>query len=448
MKQTKISHCLSISLGLSALIALPGCPQDAPIRQNKGASKRVPVKTVSVVQGDFERVTVQPATIHPFYSAEIWARTSGYVAELRADIGDVVKKGAVLAVIDAPEMLKQREILEARLGRYQAEEESAEAGIDLADADVRSAEARFVQAQSQMHSANASLTAAEAEFERTRDLVQRKSLESRVLDEVRKRRDSSLANRESVTSAVKSADADIAVAKAKLAAATADLQAAKADTTIAKKQLDELDVLIQYTSLKAPFDDIVTERSIDPGDLVRDGNTEQSGPPLFVLNQVNKVRIHVAVPESDAALVNRGDSLALSFPFFRGETTIDATVTRVSGSLDPSTRTMLVEAEIGNTDGKLIPGMFGQATINLSAKVAANTLPSRAIRFDESGKAYVYAVDDDETVSVIDVSTGLDDGLSIEILSGVEPGQRVIDNHLKRFTTGQKVRLLSNDPPG
>ena len=105
---------------------------------------------------------------------------------------------------------------------------------------------------------------------------------------------------------------------------------------------------------------------------------------------------------------------------------------------------MLIEADIENSDGKLLPGMFGQASINLSTKIAAHTLPARAVRFTEAGEAYVYVLDKDKTVTVKDVETGFDDGNTIEILSGVEPGQTVIDAHRERFINGQKVSVLEN----
>ena len=104
---------------------------------------------------------------------------------------------------------------------------------------------------------------------------------------------------------------------------------------------------------------------------------------------------------------------------------------------------MLVEVEIENPDRKLLPGMFGQASINLNTKVAANMLPARAVRFEDSGQAYLYLVEEDKTVKVVQVTTGIDNGHHIEIKSGVEPGQQVIDAHLKRFTTGQKVTLVN-----
>lgn len=429
---------------IATAAAIAGCSPDRHTAEKDEQRPAVPVKIVSVVQKEVPRTTTQPATVHPLYRAEIRAKVSGYVDELKADIGDYVEQGDALAVIHVPEMQKQREVVQARISRLEAEEKRARAGIDLAAAKVRAAEARLVQSKSELNRAEASLAAAEAEFQRTEDLVQRQSLQSRVLDEVRKRRDSERANKQSVASAIHSAQADIGVARAEQASAEADLQAAQAETSVAQRQLQELDVLIAYSTLKAPFSGIVTARSLDPGDLVRKSSEVGDGDPLFVLSQVDRVRVQMPVPEKDAAFVNRGDPVTLRFPSFPASEEMTATVTRVAGGLDPSTRTMLVEAEVDNPDSRLLPGMFGQATITLSSKFAANVLPARAVRFDEDGQAYVYVVSPDRTVSVKPITTGNDDGSSIEVLSGVEAGQHVIDAHLKRFSSGDEVTPVSS----
>jgi RND family efflux transporter MFP subunit len=403
----------------------------------------VVVKAVSSVLTEVQRSTTQPATIHPMYRAEVRVKISGYVSDVNADIGDVVSSGQTLAVIDVPEIQKQREIIEARITRYESEEGRALAGVQLAQANVRSAEARVAQAESLMGGSEAALAAMEAEFSRTQDLVQRQSLQNRMLDEVRKKRDSEKANSESTAAAIESAVANVAVAKAEQLAAEADLKAAQADTLIARRQLEELDVMIDYATIKAPFAGMVTQRFVNPGDLVRADSEVGSGQPLFAISQLETVRVHIHVPEVEAALVSRGDQVTLRFPSFPDEQPLVAAVTRLAGELDSSTRTMLVEVQIENTDRKLIPGMFGEATISLSTKVAATMLPARAIRFSETGDAYVYIVDDDSTISTVTVTTGIDDGHSIQILNGVEPGQRVVDAHLQRFTDGQKVTVLS-----
>ena len=441
MSQTlRVGVSRACLLGLA--VAFAGCSTGNAVTKKPEAAGRTPVKTVAVTQTEVKRTTTQPATVHAYYRAEIRAMASGYVKHLAADIGDYVEAGATLAVIDVPEMEKQRQIIEARLRRLEAEEQRATASIHLAAAEVRSSQASLAEAKSLMSRADALLAAAEAEFTRTQDLVQRQSLQDRMLDEARKKRDSEAAGKEAVASSIQSAEAKVAVAEAQQASAETDLVAARADTEIARRQLEELDVLIGYATVRAPFEGIVTRRAVEPGDLVRDSSEVGSGEPLFLVSQVDRVRVRIPVPEADALLVNKGDEVTLTFPSFSAETPIQGTVTRLSGSLDPSTRTMLVEADIPNTDGKLVPGMFGQASIALATKVAANVLPSRAVRFSAEGAAYVYVVGEDETVTIAEITTGLDDGKSIEVVSGVEPGQEVIDSHLKRFTDGQKVGVL------
>ena len=428
-------------LGACFLLAL-GCTSGQPVVKKAEDVPAVPVKTVAVEKMEVLRTTLQPATIHAFYRAEIRAKAYGYVTSLNVDIGDYVEAGAALATIDVPEMHKQREIIQQKIRRFEAEEQKAKAGVNLADARVRAAKAVLAEAQAQLSSVEASLAAADAEFRRTQDLVQRGSLQNRMLDEVRMKRDSESARKEATTSAIQSAQAGVAVAETQVASAQAEQGAAEADTEIARSELQELDVLIDYAILKAPFSGIVTERNIEPGDLVRESQEVGNGKPLFVVSQVDRVRVRIPVPESDAPLVSPGDEVTLTFPSFASETPMVCEVTRRSGNLDPSTRTMLVEAELENADGKLLPGMFGQASINLATKVAANMLPSQAIRFDENGKAYVYVVGNDDTISIAEITTGLDDGNSVEVLTGLQPGQQVIGSHLKRFVDGQKVAVL------
>ncbi|WP_442509734.1 efflux RND transporter periplasmic adaptor subunit [Novipirellula sp. SH528] len=431
---------------LGVLVVAAGCSPDS----KSGVSKKdetlhvTRVKTVAVAPTEVRRTTLQPASVHAYYRTEMRANISGFVKELKADIGDYVKAGDELAIIDVPEMRMQREVIEARIRRLVAEEQRAQAGIDLATARVRASEAQLAEAKSKLSSAEASLAASSAEFNRTEDMVKRGSLQNRMLDEVRLKRDSELASKEAVTSSVQSAEAEVAVSQSLVASAKADMDASRAETDITRRQLDELDVLLSYAVIRAPFAGVITDRFVDPGDLVREASEVGSGKPLFVLSQIDKVRVRIPVPESDAPLINQGDEVTLTFPSFTAEAPITATVTRRSGSLDPSTRTMMVEAEIANPDGKLLPGMFGQASIHLSTKAAANMLPARAIRFEESGNAYVYVVGQDETVSIAPITMGMDDGNSIEVLSGVKAGQHVIDAHLSRFTDGQKVSVLAN----
>ncbi len=439
-----IIRCLRRSIPLLLLgsaLAAAGCRSDQPVAKKSDELKLTRVNTVAAVATEITKTSQQPATVLPFYETAIRSKVSGYVTELSADIGDFVQAGQTLALIDIPELEKQRLVIESRIDLLSAQRQGASAGVDLAEASVQSSKAKLEQAKSELGQVDASLAAAEAEFDRTQDLVERGSLQPRILDEVRKKRDSQSAAKDAVASAVQSAQADVAVAEAQKAAAAANLLTAEARTQVARRELEELDVMIGYAAVKAPYSGFITKRSVNLGDLV-DGTVGKGSAPLFVLCQIDKVRIQVPVPEIDAPFVQPGDTLQVHFPSFASEGAIEMTVTRISSRLDAHTRTMIVEAEYDNAKRSLLPGMFGQASVTLDTKIAANMLPSRAVRFDESGNAYVYLLSGENKVNVTQVTTGFDSGTQIEILAGIDAGQLVIDSHLKRFSDGQLVQPL------
>lgn len=432
------------SLALSWMIAVcgAGCGSQREV-ELLDKDRFIPsVRTVALVQTELSRTTVQPATVHAYFESTIRPKVSGYVSELRVDIGDVVKQGDTLLVVDIPEVRKQREVIEARIARRRAAERRSSAGIELANAEVQSAKASLAEAESQLDQIDASLAAAESEFRRTEDLVQRGSLQQRVLDEVRKKRDSESAARRSAQSAIESSKAQVTVAEAKRSAAKADMAAAQAETQIARRELEEIDVMIGYATIKAPIDGVVTERHVEPGNLVGP-SVSPSNRPLLVVSQIDRVRIRIPVPELDASHVNPGDEVSISFPSFPDQALLSGQVSRRSSNLLRDSRTMPVEVDLDNTDGRLLPGMFGQATIAIESKTMAKTLPSRAIHFDENGNAQVYVVDEKNTVKIAAIRTGADNGNMIEIVDGLSLGAKVIDANLNRFVEGQSVNVLN-----
>lgn len=436
---------------LFLLLTIAGCQRPSPSPATVDSSnanataigsagnRPVRVRTVSVQAEDLKQSTTQPATVVALHRTEVRSRVPGYLSDVKVDIGDMVKEGQTLAIVDVPEVVEQQAVLKAQIARHRAEEAKAKAGVDLVAAEVRAAEAGLKEAEAALQSVDAALAAAEAEFNRTADLVERRSLEPRLLDEARRKRDSQTARKAALQSAVASAQAGIGVAEAKQQAAVAELQAAEAATSVVEQRLNELDVQLQFATLQAPFSGIVTARQAEPGALVQ---VAEEDAPLFVISRVDRVRIRVSVPERDAAFVNRGDAMSVRFPSFPETEPLQVTVTRTSGSLAPDTRMMLIEAEADNADGRLLPGMFGEAVIGLNVKKDVAVLPARAVRFTDAGDAYVYTVSDG-IVQVVQIATGADDGRTIEVLSGLNAGQTVIDAHLQRFTNGQQVEVLN-----
>lgn len=448
----RCSGTLAFSVSIVCLFSLlTGCQDrrtsdSADPDSNKGVVSAALVNAVMATEAEVIRTTVQPATAVAYYHARIRARVSGYVRDVLVDIGDPVREGQVMAVIDVPEMEQRARVQQAQIKRDEAAELSAAADVELTRSRIEQAQAKLVEAESQLAQAAASLAAAEAEFQRTQDLVQRGSLQSRMLDEARKRRDSEEAAEQAVKSVIGSAQAEVAVARSQLEASQARLASAEAETEISRRQLDEIKVLLSYASLRAPFDGVVTKRFVNPGDLVAEAGSDER-TLLYEVSQLDPIRIHVAVPEAEAALVSKGDLIQIEFPSFASEPTVRCEVARTSGDLDPTTRTMLVEAELENSEGRVIPGMFGQATIQLDAKVAANMLPARSVRFDDSGSAFVYRIDEEDRVRVTPVVIGADDGIQLEILKGIASGDAVVDAHLHRFKEGQAVAVINRSNP-
>jgi multidrug efflux pump subunit AcrA (membrane-fusion protein) len=262
---------------------------------------------------------VLPATIQAFFVTDLYAKNAGYVSQINYDIGDHVKKGVVLAVIENPE-------LQAQFERSQAAVAQTHAALDVAKRQLAGMEADLVLQR---------LT-----LERQKELFAGKAATAQTLDEVRAK--------EGVASAT------VETGKAKISLAEADLRAAQAEA-------DRLQALVRYDKIIAPFDGVVTRRQVNPGDLVQSAIATRTAP-LFTLQKIDVVRVVADAPEAHAAAIRPGTSAEVKF-FDAGETTIQGAVTRVASALDPATRTMRVEIDFPNPDEKLRPGTYARVTL-------------------------------------------------------------------------------------
>jgi HlyD family secretion protein len=428
----------------AAPLSLTGCNQDAP-GQQPVAHDLPTVSVVSPTVTTIHHTTTQPATVHAYHQAQIYAKVSGYLDVLNVDIGQEVTKDETLGVISVPEMLKSREKQEADIRRLVAEEGKAAAGIKLATAQVASANAALDRAKADISTAVSILTADKSEFDRVTDLVNQKAVAARLLDEAKQKYESSQSAKASADAALQSATAAVTVAQEQEAVAKAEETAAKAETDVARSQLGEIDAMINYATLKAPFAGVVTQRHVDPGDLVRNIQTapESSRKPLFEVSQVDRVRVRISIAENEAPLAGENDAVSLRLRALP-DRPFDGVIKRAAGRLDEGTRTMLVEMELKNEEGLLLPGMYGEATISLEETANALVLPATAVQFDETGNSSVYVVGADDSISVVAVTTGHDDGKQIQILSGLDASARVVDGKLGRLKDGDKVKTVDS----
>ncbi|MCH7987722.1 MAG: efflux RND transporter periplasmic adaptor subunit, partial [Planctomycetes bacterium] len=349
--QLKIGMTLAAVLVPMTLVMLCcGCQNEPGAQTDAGqmqGDELVRVRVVRPQKTTLKRTTTQPATLHAFHQAELFAKVSGYLKVLKVDIGDLVEEDDVLGTIDVPELVKARERQLATIRRLTAEEKRSQAGIDLAKANVQAAVAFRNQAKADINKTDAQLTANRAEFNRVGELVSTKSIAGRLLDESRKKLESSQAAKTSAQAAFDSAEANVSVANSKQAVAVAERDASKAATDVAEKQLEEMDALMAYATLKSPFKGVVVQRNVDLGDLVRNTQTasDNRSRPLFVIAQSETIRVRIAVPENDAPWANINDPVTLKMRAIPGRI-FSGTISRTASALDESTRTMLVEVDL------------------------------------------------------------------------------------------------------
>jgi RND family efflux transporter MFP subunit len=267
---------------------------------------------------------VLPATVQAFFVTDLYAKNAGYVSQINYDIGDHVKKGEVLALIDNPELQAQFEKAQAAVAQTGAALEVAKRQLAGMEADV---------------------ALQRVTLERQKELFAGKAATAQTLDEARAK--------EGVASAA------LETGKAKIALAEADLRSAKAEA-------DRLQALVQYDRIVAPFDGVVTRRLVNPGDLVQSATATRTAP-LFTFQKIDVVRVVADAPEAHAAAIRPGTPAEVKL-FDAGETTIKGTVTRVANAVDPATRTMRVEIDFPNPDEKLQPGMYARVTLGLEPR--------------------------------------------------------------------------------
>lgn len=215
--------------------------------------------------------------------------------------------------------------------------------------------------------------------------------------------------------------------------------ASRLDAAVAAEA--ELDAQIAYATIEAPFAGIVTARAIDPGDMVHQASSPKgSAEPLLKVAKVDVVRVKTYVPEREAVWVDVGDAAAISFDALPGQA-FAGTVARLAGAIDPATRTMLVEIDLENPDGRIRPGLYGQVRLMLEERRGALALPANAVTYGQDGAFVLVAAGDVARRKA--VQTGLNAGGWVEIVAGVDAGERVVAGAPAGLSDGAAVRVAA-----
>ena len=398
------------------------------------------VQVVQPVRGGMERTTIQPGTVRAFEYAELFAKVSGFVKTLNVDRGTRVKKDQLLAEIYDPERDVAVEQAEAALDHAKAVVAQAESSILTANAAVLAAKAKQKEARAVRDQKMAERDYRRKQYIRIADLVKKGDVEERLADE---EHDNYLSAEGSVLSAeagIETAAAELAEATAAVEKAKADLKAAQAGVRVAEANLDMAKVFVQYTKILSPYDGVVIFRgeSVHPGTFIRSA-ADGTGVPLLTVASDDKMRTIVLVPDRDVPYCKVGDPATVQFEPLAGRV-FKAKVSRIAESEDLKDRTMRVEIDIDNSDHALRDGMFGGAEILLEKLIKNLTIPSSCLaQRNGKGEGAVFVVRDGE-LHRVPVRVGLDNGLRVEVTSGLSEQDQVVLRPDASVAEGTKVQ--------
>jgi membrane fusion protein (multidrug efflux system) len=352
-------------------------PNDAASQSADRPADERTVAVAPVISRSFERTLALPGDLVAFQDVSVHARVEGFIQSIAVDRGSVVRRGALLARIDAPELKAQ---------------------LSEAEAKVQSAEAQRLEAE-------AALTSERSTFNRLKQA--------------------------SATPGVVAGN-DVEVAQQKVEAARAHAEASTSNVEAMREAARSVREVETYLQVTAPFDGVVTEREAHVGSLVG-----PSSGPIVRMQQVSPLRLVAAIPEAYVAGVDVGQPIEFTVTTFPGET-FAAKLARLARALDPNTRTMAVELDVNNANGRLAPGMF--AEIRWPARRAGSSLfvPRSAV-VTTTERTFVVRVRDSVT-EWVDVKRGATMDDLVEVFGNLKPGDQVAIRATDELRTGTRVR--------
>jgi RND family efflux transporter MFP subunit len=367
------------------------------------ASKSLEVPTVAVAKAvveDLSRDLALTAEFRPYQEVDLMAKVAGYVKSISVDVGDRVKQGQVLAILEIPEMADDR----AR----------AQAGVDRSQAEVARAKDQLQQAQSSHDIAHLSYTRLESVSKQKQGLVAQQEIDD--------------------------AHGKDLVAEAQISAARSNLAAAEEQVHVNAAELQRIKTMFEYTRVTAPFAGVVTKRYADTGSMIQAGTASSSqAMPLVRLSENSLLRLILPVPESAVPTVHIGQRVEVRVPTMNRS--FPGQVKRFSEKVNMATRTMDTEVDVPNADLLLIPGMYAEVHLTLDRRNKVLTIPVAAIDLgSDASSAQVAVITSDNHVDLRKVQLGLETANKVEVRSGLKEGDMVVIGNRSGLQPGQEVR--------
>jgi len=197
-----------------------------------------------------------------------------------------------------------------------------------------------------------------------------------------------------------------------------------------------------FEKVYAPFDGVITARTVDTGQLIDTG----AGKELFHLQATQTLRVYANLPQIDSANVKPGQKIDLSFAEHAGKL-YQGTLVRTADAIDPVSRTLLVEVDVDNRAGELLPGSLAQVHFKTPTAGPTSIIPSAALIFRKEGLR-VGVVVNGKIAHLVPVVIGEDDGANVQIVAGLNPGDQVIQDPPDSLIEGERVQVVSPSNAG
>lgn len=437
---------LRIAAGLFLVALFGGCgAHDLPERPT--GNQGVPAVRATVMRPERKtlvRTIELPGRAEAVEVAPLYSKVTGYVVKISVDIGDAIQgpresqPGSALCELLVPELTEELAQKAATVAQTRAEVLQSDAGVQVAEAAVRSAAARVQEAQASVSREESRFARWQSEFQRVVQLVESGAMTKKVADETRAELDAADAGRKEVAARIASVEALQQEAAAGLEKAKADAVAVRARLAVAEADERRSAAMLQYTTIRAPFDGVVVHREVHTGHLVQAGGANGHKPLLTVM-RTDPIRVVVDIPEIDAVRVVPGTKVELRMPSMPGQT-FAGTVTRTGWSLDAMSRTLAAEVDVPNPEGRWRPGTYVHVKLTVAELPGVFALPKAAIVTQEKLN-YCYAVDSDGVIRRLPIELGLQAGTEFEVRSGLTGDEQVITLNASSFREGQVVEI-------
>lgn len=362
---------------VAVAISFSSCSSSKPAKESGNAKAQQPVLEVTrVISKPIETTVLLPGELQPYESVAILPKVTGFVEWIGVDRGSHVTAGQSLCRLDAPEVNSQRA--------------EANAKLDTTKSQLAAVEAKLAADQSTYDKLSAAA--------KTPGVIAGNDL----------------------LAAQKAVEADQSQVKAAQSNADAAQQALRASTDIQ-----------QYLRITAPFAGVITERNVHPGALV----SANQSTPMLRLETLSHLRVIVPVPETDISEVPDGSTVEFGVPAFARQK-FSGKVTRVSHAVDTKTRTMAVELDVMNKDGKLTPGSFSEVYWPLK-RSSALLVPTTAVASDLE-RTFVVRVRDGKS-EWVDVKRGLTIDKLVEVMGDLKDGDTIVVRATDEIAPGTTV---------